>query len=137
VGINGRLDTLQAAILLAKFEIFDEEIKLRQTVAQRYAVGLKAAVTVPFVAPGHISAWAQYSLVHPERDKKLTQLKAANIPSAVYYPKPLHLQTAFKHLGGKPGDFPVAEKIATQVFSVPMHPYLGEAEQNQIINALK
>jgi UDP-2-acetamido-2-deoxy-ribo-hexuluronate aminotransferase len=136
IGINGRIDTVQAAILLAKFEIFDEEIKLRQTVAQRYADGLKNAATVPYVKEGNVSAWAQYCLTHPEREKKLAQLKAKAIPTAIYYPRPLHWQGAFKHLGLREGSFPISEKVSKEIFSIPMHPYLSEQEQSVIIEAM-
>ena len=132
VGINGRLDTLQAAILLAKFEIFPEEFALRQKVAQAYT-GLLAAssLTTPSIPVGYQSAWAQYSLMVKEeeqRSKVQNRLKEAGIPTAVYYPKPLHLQTAFQSLGYKTGDFPASEDCAKRIFSVPMHPYLKNNE---------
>jgi UDP-2-acetamido-2-deoxy-ribo-hexuluronate aminotransferase len=137
IGINGRLDTMQAAILLAKFEIFDEEIKLRQKVAQRYTEGLKDFVAVPFVKEHNLSAWAQYSIMHPEREKIISKLKDNWIPTAIYYPKPLHLQEAFAYLKHKPGGFPVCEEIAKKIFSLPMHPYLGVDDQDKIIDTIK
>jgi len=137
VGINGRLDTLMAAILLAKLEIFDEEIDLRQEVAHRYNEGLKNHVRVPHVRDYNISAWAQYSILHPDRNKAMSALKEAGIPTAVYYPKPLHLQEAFRDLGLKKGDFPVTEKISDTVFSIPFHPYLKAADQDRIIEIIK
>lgn len=137
IGINGRLDTLMAAILLAKFEIFDEEVNLRQEVAGRYSEGLKEIVTVPFVKDHNISAWAQYSILHPENQKIMGKLKESGIPTAIYYPKPLHLQEAFTDLGYKYGDFPVSEKSAKEIFSLPMHPYLGHDDQQQIIEAIR
>jgi dTDP-4-amino-4,6-dideoxygalactose transaminase len=137
VGINGRLDTLMAAILLPKAEIFQEEIELRQKVANRYSEMLKDVVTVPHIKEGNVSAWAQYTLVHPNRDKVLAGLKEEGIPSAVYYPKPLHMQTAFDHLGYKPEDLPVSYKLAGEVFSLPMHPYLSEEDQDKIVAAVK
>jgi UDP-2-acetamido-2-deoxy-ribo-hexuluronate aminotransferase len=137
VGINGRLDTLMAAILLPKAEIFQEEIELRQKVANRYSDLLKDVVTVPSIKEGNVSAWAQYTLVHPNRDKVLAGLKEEGIPSAVYYPKPLHMQTAFDHLGYKPEDLPVSYKLAGEVFSIPMHPYLSEEDQDKIVAAIK
>ncbi len=136
IGINGRLDTMQAAILLAKFEIFEEEIRLRQDVAKRYADGLSGKVKTPFVKKGNLSAWAQYSILHPERDRLIASLKKEGIPTAVYYPKPLHLQEAFAGLGCKSGDFPVSEEIAGNIFSIPMHPYLEVQDQNRIIDAV-
>jgi UDP-2-acetamido-2-deoxy-ribo-hexuluronate aminotransferase len=95
IGINGRLDTIQAAILLAKFEIFEEEINLRQEVAQRYSEELKDYVAIPFVKEHNLSAWAQYSIMHPKREKIISKLKDNGIPTAIYYPKPLHLQDAY------------------------------------------
>ncbi len=137
VGLNGRLDTLMAAILLPKVEIFAEEIELRQVVANRYNEKLKDYVTVPYVKEGNISAWAQYSILHNDREKLMTGLKEEGIPTAVYYPKPLHLQDAFADLGYKYGDFPVSEDIAGKIFSLPMYPYLGTGDQDKIIEAIK
>jgi len=137
VGINGRLDTIQAAVLLAKLEIFDEEIKLRQEVAGRYGEGLNGAVTVPFVQEWNISAWAQYSVLHPHRETLIDKLKEKGIPTAIYYPLPLHLQEAFLHLGYQTGDFPVSEKTAEEIFSLPMHPYLPREDQDRIIEIIK
>jgi UDP-2-acetamido-2-deoxy-ribo-hexuluronate aminotransferase len=142
IGINGRLDTLQAAILLAKFGIFPEEIRLRQEVAQRYAAlieTLGAPVEPPRVPAEIVSAWAQYSVMARDgehRTSLLNRLKEASIPSAIYYPKPLHLQTAFKDLGYSPGDFPVSESCAERIFSIPMHPYLTQADQERVIRTL-
>ncbi|MEZ5197533.1 MAG: DegT/DnrJ/EryC1/StrS family aminotransferase [Bacteroidales bacterium] len=137
IGINGRLDTLMAAILLPKAEIFQEEIELRQKVAKRYSEMLKDIVTVPFVKDHNTSAWAQYTLVHPDRDRVLAGLKEDGIPSAVYYPKPLHMQTAFDHLGYKPEDLPVSYKMSGEVFSIPMHPYLSESDQDKIVESIR
>ncbi len=137
VGVNGRLDTLMAAILLPKFEIFPEEIQLRQVVAERYNEGLGDVLKTPFVAEYKLSAWAQYTLVHPERDQLIEGIKADGIPVAVYYPKPLHLQSAFAHLGYQEGDFPVSEAMAKQVFSLPMHPYLTKEDQDKVIEVVR
>jgi len=137
VGLNGRLDTIQAAVLLAKFEIFDEEIKLRQMVAKRYNEELNESVKVPVVESHNISAWAQYAMLHPDRDKVVEKLKADGIPVAIYYPIPLHLQEAFKHLGLKKGDFPVSEKCSDEIFSIPFHPYLTKDDQDKIIASIK
>jgi UDP-2-acetamido-2-deoxy-ribo-hexuluronate aminotransferase len=136
LGINGRLDTLQAGILLAKFEIFPEEMELRQTVAKRYEKFLKGGVAVPFVATGCKSAWAQYSILCNNRDELINKLKTAGIPAAIYYPIPLHLQGAYRYLGYQKGSFPVSEKIAGQIFSIPMHPYLTEQEQKVIASVI-
>ncbi len=140
IGINGRLDTLQAAILLAKFDIFPEEIELRQVVAQRYSSLLAphSSLLTPHVAEGCKSAWSQYSLLaenEAQRTALMERLKVAGIPTAIYYPKPLHLQAAFAELRYKPGDFPVSENIANRIFSLPMHPYLVESDQKWIISA--
>jgi UDP-2-acetamido-2-deoxy-ribo-hexuluronate aminotransferase len=137
IGINGRLDTLQAAILLAKLEVFDQEVAARQEVAQRYHEALKGLVAVPDVAPECTSVWAQYSVLSERRGTFQEKLKAAGIPTAVYYPLPLHLQGAFAHLEHKPGDFPVSENISQRVFSLPMHPYLRQADQDKIIGAIQ
>ncbi len=137
IGINGRIDTLMAAILLPKAEIFPEEVDLRQKVANRYTEHLKNVVKTPVVRDYNLSSWAQYSILHPDRDKVMEGLKADGIPTAIYYPKPLHLQDAFTHLGYKGGEFPVSEEIAAQIFSIPMHPYLSHEDQDKIINSIK
>lgn len=140
IGINGRLDTIQAAIMLAKFEIFPEEIALRQTVAKRYS-GLFSevpSITPPAMFEGMVSAWAQYSLMaesSAHRAELQERLKNKGIPTAIYYPKPLHLQTAFASLGHAPGDFPVSEGVSERIFSIPMHPYLTESDQKMIVDA--
>jgi dTDP-4-amino-4,6-dideoxygalactose transaminase len=136
IGINGRLDTVQAAILLAKFEIFEEEIGLRQKVATSYSKALGDNYTIPYNHPDNMSVWAQYSILHQERDKIIYRLKENGIPTAIYYPKPLHLQKAFESLIYKKGDFPVAEQISNQIFSLPMHPYLAFESQDTIIKNL-
>jgi UDP-2-acetamido-2-deoxy-ribo-hexuluronate aminotransferase len=136
IGLNGRLDTLQAAILLAKLDIFDDEVQARQEVARRYDDALKDVVQVPYVAPDCTSVWAQYSVLSPQRDVFLQKLKDAGIPAAIYYPKPLHLQEAFTHLGYRQGDFPVSEAAAAHIFSLPMHPYLDRQQQGTIVKAL-
>ncbi|MCX6555336.1 MAG: DegT/DnrJ/EryC1/StrS family aminotransferase [Candidatus Aminicenantes bacterium] len=137
LGINGRMDSLQAAVLLAKMEIFPEEIELRQEVAGRYNQLLAGTVKVPRVLQENVSAWAQYSVLHPRRDEIVKKLRENGIPTAVYYPIPLHLQEAFAGLGYSQGDFPVAEKIADEIFSLPMHPYLEPQTQEEIVAAIK
>jgi len=143
IGINGRLDTLQAAILLAKFEIFPEEIGLRQDVARRYTELLtprSSRLTTPAVPGDSKSAWAQYSLLArdgAERTFLMTKLKEASIPTAIYYPKPLHRQTAFASLGYREGDFPVSDDCAQRIFSLPMHPYLAAEDQRRIADILR
>ncbi|MEW6658098.1 MAG: DegT/DnrJ/EryC1/StrS aminotransferase family protein [Thermodesulfobacteriota bacterium] len=141
IGLNARLDSLQAAILLAKFEIFPEEVELRQQVAQRYTelLGPCATLRAPSIPPGYVSAWAQYSLLAASESHRAglrQKLQDADIPTAIFYPKPLHLQTAFAGLGYQPGDFPVSEDYATRIFSVPMHPYLQKMDQERIARLL-
>lgn len=137
VGINGRLDSIQAAVLLAKLEIFDEEIDLRQKVVGRYNGALKDVVKVPYIKDHNVSVFAQYSLLHPERDRIIQELKEQEIPTAIYYPKPLHLQDVFSDLGYSRGDFPVSEQVADQVFSIPMHPYLTPEDQDRVVAAIR
>jgi dTDP-4-amino-4,6-dideoxygalactose transaminase len=141
IGINGRLDTLQAAVLLAKFSIFQDEILLRNRVAQRYDNLFSGAANLvaPRVPTDRTSVWAQYSVLAEDenhRNRTQRQLQKAGIPTAVYYPKPLHLQTAFRNLGYGTGDFPISENISRRIFSLPMHPYLEAADQEKILAAL-
>ncbi|MFH2107713.1 MAG: DegT/DnrJ/EryC1/StrS family aminotransferase [Chrysiogenia bacterium] len=137
VGINGRMDSLQAAVLLAKMEIFAEEMELRQQAAARYSTLLEGIVKVPRILPENISAWAQYSVLHPRRDEMIKKLRENDIPTAIYYPIPLHLQQAFADLGYRKNDFPVAEKIAGEIFSLPMHPYLEKQAQEKISEIIR
>ena len=142
IGINGRMDTIQAAILLAKFSLFEEEVRLRQAVASRYTERLHACrdLVTPYVPAGYRSVWAQYSLLardEAQRDAIMKKMQAAGIPTVIYYPRPLHLQGAFSFLGYRQGDFPVSEESARRIFSLPMHPYLSEGDQDRIIAALR
>jgi UDP-2-acetamido-2-deoxy-ribo-hexuluronate aminotransferase len=136
IGINGRLDTLQAAILLAKMEVFAGEIEMRQRVASRYSDQLKGFVTAPNVPDAYVSAWAQYSVLTDSREDILAKLKEAGIPTAIYYPKPLHVQTAFAHLRYSSGCMSISEDCARNIFSVPMHPYLSIDDQGYISNVI-
>jgi len=141
IGINGRLDTLQAAILLAKFDIFPEEVELRQEAATRYGELLKgiASITTPHVPAGYRSAWAQYSILAKDenhRSELQRELQGNHIPTAVYYPKPLHAQRAFAYLDYESNAFPVSQAVADRIFSLPMHPYLAEADQFEIAKIL-
>ena len=140
LGINGRLDTLQAAIILPKLEIFDDEISKRQDVAARYTASLlksSQGITVPRISDGNTSVWAQYTILSPERDAFAARLAEKKVPSVSYYSVPLHLQPVFADLGHKSGDFPVSEKVADQGISLPMNPYLSEAEIEQVCDALE
>jgi dTDP-4-amino-4,6-dideoxygalactose transaminase len=139
IGINGRLDTLQAAILLAKLKVFDEEIKARNHIASKYTQGLKNVLKTPSIPKDSVSSWAQYSLLAEdpeERELIRENLKKAGIPTAVYYPVPLHLQRAFSYLNIKEGDCPVSEDVSTRIFSLPMHPYLKDATIEEIIEVI-
>ncbi|WP_243311431.1 DegT/DnrJ/EryC1/StrS family aminotransferase [Fundidesulfovibrio agrisoli] len=142
IGLNARLDTLQAAILLVKLDIFEEELALREAVAARYArnLGDVAGLGLPPEVPGARSAWAQYTVELPQthdRDSVAQTLQARGVPTAVYYPRPLHLQPAFANLGYKPGDFPVAEGLCERVLSLPMHPYLRDDEVDFVSEVLR
>jgi UDP-2-acetamido-2-deoxy-ribo-hexuluronate aminotransferase len=137
IGINGRMDTLQAAILLEKFTIFPEEVRLRNKVANQYQKTLSSnkRLNLPEVPDEFTSVWAQYSVLAEDLDHRARLqgfLKEEGIPTAVYYPKPLHLQTAFSGLGYQVGDFPISENYASRIFSLPMHPYLNTADQEKI-----
>lgn len=139
IGLNSRLDTLQAAILLAKMEVFEEEIKQRNFVATQYNSGLSNAFLVPKIPEKDICAWAQYTLKAAdlnERNHILAKLKDRGIPSMIYYPKAVHLQKAYSDLGYKIGDMPVSEKLTEMVFSLPMHPYLSEEEIDAVVKSL-
>lgn len=136
IGINGRLDTLQAAILLEKLTIFPEEIELRNTVAGRYTELLKDEVKTPAIRKGALSAWAQYTLQVDDPAACQEKLKQAGVPTAVYYPLPLHRQTAYSHYPAVPGGPVVSEELAGSVVSLPMHPYLGERAQKTICECL-
>jgi len=128
LGINGRMDTLQAAILLQKMTIFKDELKKRERVAQKYRERLNELVKFQKIPDEFTSAWAQFSFVSKNRSKVMKKFEINKIPHAIYYPKPLHLQEAFSILKYKKGDFPVAEKITDTILSVPMHPYLSEEQ---------
>jgi dTDP-4-amino-4,6-dideoxygalactose transaminase len=139
IGLNGRLDTLQAAILLEKLRIFPEEIERRERVAARYNDQLAGVAHVPRVMNNATSVWAQYTIRVPadRRDALAAGLKARGIPTAIYYPKPLHRQTAYRSYPIAGNGLPVSERIADEVISLPMHPYLEEDEQDFIMRAVK
>ncbi len=139
IGINGRLDTIQAAILIEKLKIFPREIELRQAVAELYSNSLSGVVAVPGV-PAHMSSvWAQYTLTVPggRRDQVAKALAASGIPTQIYYPKPLHWQPAYIKSVIAAGGVPVAERLPGEVLSLPMHPYLTAEEQQRIAEAVK
>lgn len=137
LGVNSRLDTIQAAILLAKFRIFPEELERRDMVAATYTRHLDGLVTPPHVETGNRSAWAQYCVRSPRRGDLMAALKAADIPTAIYYPVPLHRATAFSALGYCEGSLPVAEQVAQDIFALPMHPYLTEETITRIADVVR
>src|SRR4051812_40931038 len=140
LGLTGRLDTVQAAVLLEKLKIFEDEIAARNEVAERYARGLGNVVAVPHVASDCTSVWAQYTVRLPQgvgRDGFAAALKAQGIPTAIYYPKSIHQQTAYRTFPVADGGLPVSEKLSDDVISLPMHAYLDEATQQRIIEAVR
>ncbi len=140
LGLTGRLDTIQAAVLIEKLKIFDDEIAARNKIAERYAHGLGNVVTVPRLAEGHTSIWAQYTIRLPEgtdRDAFAAALKAQGVPTAIYYPKSMHQQTAYKDYPIADGGLPVSERLSADVISLPMHAYLDEASQDRVIAAVR
>lgn len=139
IGLNFRLDTIQAAVLLAKFEHFDREADKRHELGRRYTELLKGAnVTTPFLEKyTDRCVFAQYSLRSGKRDELTAHLNRNGIPTAVHYPLPVHLQEAYRYLGYREGDFPVSERTAREIFSLPMHPFLTEDQQKFIADQIK
>lgn len=140
LGLTGRLDTVQAAVLIEKLKIFDDEIAARNHVAERYARGLDNVVTVPRLAEGCTSVWAQYTIRLPEgtdRDAFQAALKAQGIPTMVYYAKSMHQQTAYREYPVADGGLPTSERLSDDVVSLPIHAYLDEATQARIIEAVR
>jgi UDP-2-acetamido-2-deoxy-ribo-hexuluronate aminotransferase len=139
IGMNGRLDTLQAAILLEKLSIFDDELKAKNEVAKKYSERLRKFVTTPKIPDEYMSAWAQYSVLaknNNERTLIQTKLKDQGIPTAVYYPKPLHLQTAFRGINDGMS-FKISEDISGRIFSLPMHAYLSDDDIEKIVDIIE
>jgi dTDP-4-amino-4,6-dideoxygalactose transaminase len=140
IGMNARLDTIQAAVLSQKLSIFADEIEARNQVARRYADLLGEIVHVPDIPEGHTSVWAQCTVRLPnscDRDAVAARLKDAGVPTAVYYARPLHQQTAYRHYPVAGNGLPVTERLADEVLSLPMHPYLAEPTQRRVANALR
>ena len=139
IGINGRLDSIQAAILLEKIEIFDDELKKREKVAEYYTQNIHKMFITPLVPSKYLSSWAQYSILIPgtlDRGKVIDNLSREGIPSMVYYKIPVHLQEGYKKYGFSKGDMQISEDISDRILSLPMHPYLEQEDQNYIISAL-
>ena len=137
VGLNSRLDTLQAAILREKLRILDEEIEARERIAQRYTALLDGIVETPAVPNSTRSAWAQYTIAIDGRDTLQAVLKEKGIPTAVYYPSALHRQSAYAHGLVPEGGLPATERVVGRILSLPMHPYLEEAVQDRIAGAIQ
>jgi UDP-2-acetamido-2-deoxy-ribo-hexuluronate aminotransferase len=136
IGLNARLDTLQAAVVLTKMAVFEEELDVRQRVAAHYSERLRDAVQVPQLPADIASSWAQYSILSDHRDSVHSVLAAAGIPTAIYYPIPLHLQAVFSYLDHQVGDFPISEEISSKIISLPMHPYLSEGQIDRICDSV-
>ena len=128
IGIGGRLDTIQAAVLNVKLKHYQKDLKLRQEVAEKYSEKLKDTQIIPTILSDTVSAWAQYSIRVKDRDEVQAKLKESGIPTAVHYPMPLHLQEAFKYLEYGHGDFPISELVSSEIMSLPMNPYVSDEE---------
>jgi UDP-2-acetamido-2-deoxy-ribo-hexuluronate aminotransferase len=137
LGMNGRFDTLQAAVILAKWPHFEWEVEQRGRIGARYSSLLKEVCSVPEVDPGNSHVYAQYTVRIADRDAVAEKLKARGIPTAVYYPKCLHEQPVFGALGYRLGDFPESERASREVLSLPMHPFLSDLDQDAIVAAIK
>ena len=136
VGFNARLDTIQAAVLLAKLEIFPDELERRQTAAAAYERYLPDAVIAPSVETNGTSAWAQYVIKCADRDDLMRALGDRGIPTQIYYPRPMHLQNAYLDFANGPGSLPVSERLCSEVLALPMHPYLQEETVGEICEAI-
>ena len=138
IGLNSRLDTLQAAILIEKLLEFPRELELRQSIATNYSERLNEKYFVPLVPEGFVSSWAQYTVrvKNGDRDVPMTKLNEAGIPTAIYYEKNMHQQTAFKRIGNSFDRLSISEKVAKSVFSLPMHPYVSKSELDDIITRM-
>ncbi|AYJ80398.1 aminotransferase DegT [Aliarcobacter cryaerophilus ATCC 43158] len=137
IGMGGRLDTIQAAVLNVKLKYYPKDLKLRQDVASKYTQALNAKnIETPFVQKDRTSAWAQYSIRVQNRTELQTKLQNVGIPTAIHYPMPLHLQECFKYLNLKEGDFPISEKVSKEIMSLPMNPYVTDEEIEFIVGSL-
>ena len=137
IGMGGRMDTIQAAILLVKLKYFPQELEDRKLVAEHYSSGLSNIIQTPVIKPNRSSAWAQYTLRVNNRNNFQNELKKKGIPTSVFYPVSLHLQECFKYLNYKLNDFPISEKASNEVISIPMNPFLTYDEINYIISTIK
>ena len=136
IGMGGRLDTIQAAVLNVKLKYYEKDLKLRQDVAEKYTKALKTKnqqLKTPFISDKCTSAWAQYSIRVKNRDELQEKLKQVGVPTAVHYPMSLHLQECFEYLGYKKGDFPISEIVSEEIMSLPMNPYVSDEEIEFIV----
>lgn len=136
LGINGRMDTIQAAILLAKMEIFEEEVQRRGSIGSKYTELIDGRLKIQFIPKDQTNVFGQYTVEVPNRSEVQRRLNEQRIPTAVHYPVPIHLQPVYQNLGYKKGDFPNSEIASERVMSLPMHPYLKDTEQTKVINLL-
>lgn len=138
LGLNARMDTIQAAILIQKLSIFSDELKSRENIAQKYNAAFREVAITPYVPEGYSSSWAQYTLCIPtgERERVIKELGELHIPTAVYYPIPLHKQPGYIKYPSATDTLPISEDLCHRVFSLPMHPYLEDEDQQKIINAV-
>jgi len=137
IGMGGRMDTLQCAVVNVKLKHYKKDLSLRQEVAQKYTNALQNKdLVLPFVDSNATSAWAQYSVRVKNRDEVQAELKEKGIRTAVHYPMPLHLQEAFKYLGYKQGDFPISEQVSQEIMSLPMNPYVSDDEIEYVVGNL-
>jgi dTDP-4-amino-4,6-dideoxygalactose transaminase len=136
VGLTGRFDSIQAAVLLEKLTIFDAECVAREAVAARYTIGLKDIVTTPVIGAGCTSVWGQYTIASPRRDRIAATLQAQNIPTHLFYPKPIHTQPPYRGFPVATGGLPVTERLAQEAISLPMHPYLTPEAQDRVVAAV-
>ncbi len=137
IGIGGRMDTIQAAILLAKLKYFPQELKDRQIVADHYTSGLSDILQTPIIKPNKSSVWGQYTVRVNNRDSIQNELKKKGIPTSIFYPVSLHLQDCFQYLNYKKGDFPISEKACNEVISLPMNSFLTYDQINYVISEIK
>jgi dTDP-4-amino-4,6-dideoxygalactose transaminase len=136
VGLNARMDTIQAAVLLAKLSVFEKELVAREALATLYDDRMGDTVDAQARIPGTSSAWAQYTVMTDHRDALAAHLKEQGIPTAIYYPSPMHLQTAYRKYGGGEGSLPECEHLSHRILSFPMHPYMDEETANGICDAV-
>lgn len=135
IGINGRLDALQAGVLIAKLKYYKKELSTRQNIASYYGRHLKNVAT-PFVQDGCVSAWAQYCILVKDRDKMIEHCEANGVPTGVYYPIPLHMQEVFKYLKHNEYDFPISLKVSKDILALPMSAFLKKEQQDYIIKVV-